>query len=45
MKQTSKDKIVNESLADKIENARELKRQNQHWEAIEAYHKAIFLKE
>ena len=45
MKQTSKDKIVNESLADKIEAARQLKRDHKHWQAVEAYHKALFLKE
>ena len=45
MKQTSKDKIILESLADKIDMARDLKRENKYWEAIEAYHKVLFLKE
>ena len=45
MKQTSKDKIINESLNEKIEAARALKSENKHWQAIEAYHKAVFLKE
>ena len=45
MKQTSKDKIINESLNDKIEIGRDLKRENKYYEAIEAYHKVLFLKE
>jgi tetratricopeptide (TPR) repeat protein len=31
MKQTSKDKIINESLADKVERARDLTRENKYW--------------
>jgi predicted glycosyltransferase len=45
MKQTSKDKIINESLADKLMLARDLKREEKYSEAIEAYHKVLFLKE
>jgi hypothetical protein len=31
MKQTSKDKIINESLADKIEHARDLRREGKYY--------------
>ena len=34
MKQTSKDKIINESLNEKIEIARDFKRQNKYFQAI-----------
>jgi hypothetical protein len=45
MKQTSKDKIINESLADKLSLARDLRREERYGEAIEAYHKVLFLRE
>jgi hypothetical protein len=44
MKQTSKDKIINESLADKLLLARDFRQQEKYCEAIEAYHKVLFLK-
>jgi hypothetical protein len=45
MKQTSKDKIINESLGDKLALARDLRREEKCSEAIEAYHKVLFLRE
>lgn len=45
MKQTSKDKVINGSLDDKLSLARDLKREEKYAEAIEAYHKVLFLRE
>lgn len=45
MKQTSKDKMITESVLQKTALARKLKQDDALEEAIVQYHRAIFLKE
>lgn len=45
MKLSSKDKILTESFEEKLIKARQLKDAAQYQQAIEFYHKALFLKE
>ena len=45
MKLSSKDKILDDSATIKLNKARELKTSHKYQQAIEMYHKVIFIKE